>query len=93
MTKIQVYCYMVQRGKPAAMLPIQEKLLGKAITLVVKDHSLNYHIGQLCKGWITFWIYKQPHILEVIKTVPDKPETIFDHWVLGKLFGYDEVAI
>lgn len=47
----------------------------------------------LSKGWVTFWGYKYPHILEVIKNMPQAPKTVYDHWVLGKLFGYDEVAI
>jgi len=91
--EIQAYCYMVQRGKPAAMVPIQKRHLKKAVTFIVKEFDLKYHIDLLCEGWATLWIYKQPHIREVIKTVSDKPETVFDHWVLGKLFGYEEAAI
>lgn len=38
--EIQAYCYMVQRGKPAAMVPIQERHLEKAIAFIVKEFGV-----------------------------------------------------
>ncbi len=37
------------------------------------------HINPLAEGWVTILIHKYPHILEIIKAVPDKSETAFDH--------------
>jgi hypothetical protein len=91
--EIETYCYMVQRGKPAAMVPVQERYLEEVVALVKRLPSLKVYIERLDKGWATLWIYKYPHILEVIKSVPQVPNTVFDHWALGKLFGYEEAAI
>lgn len=91
--EIDAYCYMVQRGKPAAMLSIQEKYLDEVITLVTELYKLKVHVEKLAEGWAILWIYRYSHILEVIKSLPQVPDTVFDHWLLGKLFGYEEVAI
>lgn len=90
--EIGAYCYMVKRGKPAAMIPIQERYAPEAISLIEK-HELNSYTEWLSEGWKTLWIYKYPHILEVIKSVPQAPSAVFEHWLLGKLFGYEEAAI
>ncbi|MGE5604548.1 MAG: hypothetical protein ACM3YE_02530 [Bacteroidota bacterium] len=90
--RLRVYCEMVQRGKPAAMLPIQARYANKAKT-IIQSYGLNGYLENLAEGWLTLWIYKFPHILEVIKSVPQAPRTAYDHWVLGKLFGYSEAAI
>lgn len=91
-TELLIYCQMVQRGKPAASIPVKEVYMEEAQNLV-NDFGLRVYAEPLSEGWITLWIYNYQHILEIIKTVPDKPETAFDHWVLGKLFGYDESSI
>ncbi|MEJ8552752.1 hypothetical protein [Tepidibacter sp. Z1-5] len=47
----------------------------------------------LYEGWKVIWIYKDEYLLEVIKNMPEKPKTIYDHSVLGKVFGYFDKAI
>lgn len=90
---LEAYCYMVRRGgKPAANVPLQDRYLEEA-RAVVEQHGLQCHVEELAPGWKTVWVYRFPHILEVIKAVRQAPETAFDHWVLGKLFGYSEEAI
>ena len=91
--EIRTYCYMVQTGKPAALIPFQERHVDAAVVFVTVELGLSTYIEKLAEGWVSFWIYKYPHILEVIKTTPQAPKTTFDHWVLGKLFGYEEVVI
>lgn len=88
-----MYCYMVQRGKPAALMPIQERHLEAAEKTVTEVFGLKIYVEKLHPGWVSLWIYKYPHILEVIKTAPQDPRTVTDHWLLGKLFGYEEAAI
>ena len=90
--KIFAYCELVQEGKPAAMLPIQVRYENEA-KIVIQNYGLNDYIEQLADGWLTLWIYKLPHILEIIKSMPQAPKTTYEHWVLGKLFGYSEEAI
>jgi len=53
------------------------------------DNSVNF----LSNGWFRLWIFKKDIMLEIIKVLPDKPNSIFDHWVLGKVFGYSDEAI
>ena len=91
--EIRTYCYMVQRGKPAALIPLQERHVDAAVALVTVEPALNTYVEKLSEGWVQLWIYKYPHILEVIKATPQAPKTTFDHWVFGKLFGYEEASI
>ncbi|MCL6458871.1 MAG: hypothetical protein K6T85_12765 [Gorillibacterium sp.] len=89
--ELVVYCDLVKKGKPAACIPLQTRHVEEALVMVGKE--LLTHVEHLSDGWVTFWIYKYPHILEAIKNTPQTPKTAYDHWVLGKLFGYEEVAI
>lgn len=91
--QIEAYCYMVKNGKPAAMLPIQERYIDDAIEKVTSISNLNTFIEELSDGWRVLWIYNYPHIKEIIKSSQQAPDTLFNHWVLGKLFGYSEEAI
>lgn len=92
-SKILAYCYMVQRGKPAALIPVPERDINDAVALVNREHGIKAYTESLAEGWVSLWIYKYTHILDVIKALPQAPKSTFDHWVLGKLFGYEEVAI
>ncbi len=90
---ISAYSYMVGRGKPAAVIAIPDRYVDEAVKFVQEIFLLKTHIEDLSEGWKTLWIFKHPHILDVITTLPRVPETSFDHWALGKLFGYEESAI
>lgn len=84
---------MVQRGKPAAIISIQKKYLEEAVNLINEEYKLETYHEILADDWITLWMYKNKYLLEIIKKVPQKPESVFEHWILGKLFGYSEEAI
>ena len=91
--RIDVYCYMVKNGKPAALVPVKLCYEKEAIKYV-KSYDLKALSEELSKGWVMIWIYKYPHILEVIKSLPpSEPKTIYEEWILSKLFGYDEESI
>lgn len=91
--ELEAYCYLVQRGgKPAASLALQDRLLDTAKS-IVDGHGLCWYVERLSSGWSTVWVYRYPHILDVIKATPRTPRSVFDHWVLGNLFGYSEEAI
>jgi hypothetical protein len=91
--ELRIYCQLVKRGKPAASIPLQNRHVVEATNIVDQEGDILNYTETLSDGWITFWIYKYPHILEVIKSTPQAPKTIYDHWILGKLYGYEEVAI
>lgn len=91
--QVDAYCYMVQRGKPAAMVAVQERHLAEVSQVITGVHKLNVYVEPLSEGWLSVWIYKYSHILQVIKDLQQAPKTALDHWILGKLFGYSEEAI
>lgn len=91
--EVSANAYMVERGKPAAMIAVQERYAEEAVSFIEDTFALKTHIENLANGWITLWIYKYKHILDVIKMAPQAPQTVTDHWILGKLFGYEESAI
>ena len=90
--QIYTYCELVIRGKPAAIISIQDRYAKETID-IVKSNKLYYLIEELSAGWKTLWIYKYKYMEEIIKKMPEKPKTIYDHWVLGKIFGYSDEAI
>lgn len=90
--QINTYCELVRTGKPAAIIPVQDRYINDAIEMVGCD-NLSYYVESLSEGWNTLWIYKDSYIIEVIKEMPEKPKTTYDHWVLGKVFGYSDNAI
>lgn len=84
--------YGVKRGKPVYVCNLKENELIEAEQMV-KDEELYAYPVPASTGWIHFYAYKYPHLLEVIKSAPNQPQTAYDHWVLGKMFGYDEQSI
>lgn len=90
--QINTHCEFVKTGKPASSIAVQERYIDD-VCVLVDSFNLNRYIESLSDGWKTVWIYRYPHILEVIKESPQVPKSKYDHWVLGKLFGYDEVSI
>jgi len=94
--QIDKYCESVIAGcKPVAMFPIQDRYIEESIKIINENYngSLLSHTEFLYKDWTTVWIYKKPFMIEIIKSLSEKPKTIFDHWVLGKAFGYSDEAI
>ncbi|MEW5898663.1 MAG: hypothetical protein AB1652_05760 [Bacillota bacterium] len=93
MGEISTCAYLVVRGKPLALVDVPKKWLDEAINIATNRYGLKVHIEDFDEGTAFLFMYKYPHILEVIKAVYKKPETVFAHWVWGKLFGYEEAAI
>lgn len=84
---------MVMRGKPAAIIPIKTSQITAAAKYIEESFNLRTYAKCLTDEWATLWIYKDEYLVEVIKSLPEKPKTVFDHWVLGKVFGYTDEAI
>lgn len=88
---INLDCQMIQTGKPCASLAIQDRYVVEVVNMV-NNVKLKTHVECLAEGWNTIFIYRDEYMLEIIKALPD-PKTKFDHWVLGKAFGYSDEAI
>ncbi|KOA19343.1 hypothetical protein CLHOM_24490 [Clostridium homopropionicum DSM 5847] len=91
--RINTYCEFVKRGKPTAMIAIQNRYVDDAIKIVTKIYNLNTYIENLSEGWKILWIYKDNYMLDIIKEMPEQPKTVYEHWVLGKIFGYSDESI
>jgi len=67
--KVQIndYCYFIQRGKPSAMLQVQNRYINEAMEIVERYEDLYYINKYLSDGWREFWIYRKPFMSEVIK--------------------------
>lgn len=91
--QIDTYCYMVSRGKPAAVIAIQNRFVSDIKSSIKSSYGLKTLEQPLADGWISLWIFQKDFMLEIIKCLPEEPKTIFDHWVLGKVFGYSDEAI
>ena len=56
--------------------------------------NVKYHIEVLTVDeWNAIYFYKDEIYKDIIKDMPDKPETAYEHYVLGKMFGYGEREI
>lgn len=91
--EIDSLCYMAQRGKPAAVMAIKTKYLVDAVKRIDSLFGLYTYEKFLENDWVELWIYKKDFMLDIIKSLPEKPNTIYDHWILGKVFGYSDEAI
>ena len=88
------YCYVVKTGsKSVVMMPIQNRYLEEAKITVENTDGLKFYSEFLYEGWATIFIFKHDYMLEVIKNSPDEPKTVYDHWVLGNMFGYSDEEI
>ncbi len=95
MARLEAYSQMVERGaKPAAVTTIQTRKI-EAAKAFLDSQNVKYFIEDVEKDstWKVIWIYKHDHTKEVIESLPESPKTVFDHWALGKLFGYSDEAI
>ncbi len=91
--EIKKYAFLINKGlKPAANLPIQERYADEAAKFVV-SLGLSSLIEPLSEGWVQLWLFKYNHMLDVIKELPQAPKSTYDHWILGKVFGYTEESI
>jgi len=96
--QIDKYCEAVYTGsKPCALFTIQKRYVKEVIEFInnfrFKKKKLLIYKEKARFGWVTIYIYLRPFLLEVIKNSPEHPETVYEHWVLGKLFGYSDEAI
>lgn len=91
--EIDSNCYMVLRGKPAAVLPIKKEEVKNAADRIINFHKLKMLEQYLSEEWSSIWIYQKDYMLDVINSLPEKPKTVYEHWILGKVFGYSDEAI
>lgn len=93
--QIMMYCESINTGtKPVAMINIQTRYIQELKQIVEKENLYVYIKNvESDQNWKVAYIYKYSYLADVIKIAPEYPSSIYDHWVLGKLFGYSDEAI
>lgn len=94
--EIQSYCYLVKAGcKPMAVVSVKSIYLEMVKHSIKNDYNLNVYIEDVedYLEWKTVYIYKYNYLLDIIKQLPAKPQSPYDHWVIGKLCGYSDYEI
>lgn len=88
------YCETVSLGiKTIAMLPVQERYTQEIVEYIHQGQKLFFYVEPLAEKWVNIYIFKYSFLIDVIKVLPEKPRTIYEHWVLGKAFGYSDDSI
>jgi len=86
-------CQLVYREcKPCAMIFLKDEDIEMAENICMMENC-KYKAVYLSDGWKSFWIYIRDEISEIIETLPEKPETKADYYLIGSLFGYSNNTI
>jgi len=97
--ELQTLCNLVQLGvKPVATLNILNELVEETIEYIHLTYKLNTTIikDPMLNCDTSVYFYKYPYYDEIIKTIYENNKfgfSNFYHWVMGKLFGYDDISI
>lgn len=104
--ELLIYCYLVQRGKPASKIGIRRNISDKVTRWIQECYELQVLIDDpatyisantleelALEDTVFLWIFKYPHLKNVIEFVMEQPEGQIKEWLQGKLFGYSEEAI
>jgi hypothetical protein len=87
------YCELVRTGiKPVACINCQKRYVDAVISLVASETLLS-HVEQNGLDWKVVYMFKDDIMIEIIKELPEKPQSLFEHWVCGKAFGYSDSSI
>jgi hypothetical protein len=91
--QVDTACYEVARGKPVSVQALRARQVDEA-QAIAAAHGVYSHVEPNgAEGWVSFWIYRRPYLLDVIKGAPKSPRTPSEHWFMGKLFGYSDEDI
>lgn len=94
--EINTYCYQVKCGsKPMAFMNLKTSYIDLVTKYINDNYGLNVYIQEVkdYPEWITLFIYKHGYLIEIIKNLPEQPQTPYEHWILGKACGYSDDAI
>ena len=92
--QVDIYCQDVKKEvKPLALLSVQNRYLSQIVDYVTNKEGLFVYTEDIAEGWTSVYIYKYGFMKEVILQVPNNPQTAYEHWILGKAFGYSDNEI
>ena len=93
--ELVTYCHWVELGdKPLAIIQLQQRY-HEAVIKYLNNYQphIKYVINFCTDGWLTLILYKYDHMRIIYDYLPDEPNSIFDHWLIGKACGYSDKAI
>lgn len=93
---LMTYCYQVKCGsKPIALTQIKDKYVDIVCEYISKTYKLKTYIQDVVgyPEWKTIFIYKHEYLIDIIKRLPEHPQTAYEHWVIGKACGYSDESI
>lgn len=94
--EIKTYCYQVKCGsKPIAFMNLKTSYVDLVTRYIKDNYRLNVYIQKIkdYPEWITLLVYKHDYLIDIIKNLPEQPQTPYEHWILGKACGYSDDAI
>lgn len=95
-TRAQIveHAQMVARGgKAFSVMPIKKVQVKDAIYFATQEGVFVGLVDAGSDEWIHFWIFKHEEMFDIVKSLPSKPQTLYDHFILGLCFGYSVDAI
>jgi hypothetical protein len=94
--EIRTYCSQVKCGsKPIAFITVKT-VYEDIVTNYIKEHyNLNVYIQDIenYTEWKTLFVYKHDYLIDIINSLPEEPQTPYEHWIVGKACGYSDDAI
>ncbi len=92
--QFDIYCQDVKREvKPLALLSVQDRYVSRVVDYVTNKEGLFVYTEDIAEGWSAVYIYKYDFLKDVILELPSSPQTAYEHWILGKVFGYSDNEI
>lgn len=94
--EIRTYCLQIKCGsKPMAVTNIKTVYVDIVTNYIKEKYNLNVYTQDIenypeCKN---IFIYKHDYLIDIVKSLPEKPQTPYEHWIVGKACGYSDEAI
>ena len=88
------HCILIKNGvRPLFFHPIKIRDKAKIERAIKSFSSLNFFFEDCASGWETVYVFKNPRLEKLLKSLPNKPATEADHALLGFLCGYSVDSI
>lgn len=90
------YCSQVKLGsKPIAFMNMKTDGVNMAAICAKNEYQLNTYIQDVkdYPEWKVIYLYKHEYLINIIKNLPEYPQTPYEHWIIGKACGYSDDAI
>jgi len=93
--ELNMNCQWIKLGnKPLAIVQLQRRYKELVIKYLNEFHpTILYQIEITNDEWLKVILYQYNHMKLIYDYLPNEPNSIFDHWLIGKACGYSDEAI